>query len=189
VCPALVRRAKRQTGSLSAQQASTNASTCASNSRRSCYLTLADIADAALAHAAAEIRADHAQDLSAGIISSLGPRDDGPQGAKTMIAWSVGIVGVIVIGFVLYTAWTARQVEKRLPPRGRFIDIDGAHIHYLDEGTRTNPPDIGIDIVRLFSLHRNLPTFLLTSESTIGAGISASDWVAPKRTRPVFVRL
>jgi pimeloyl-ACP methyl ester carboxylesterase len=56
-----------------------------------------------------------------------------------MIAWIAGIVvallGFIVTGLVLYTAWTARQVEKRLPPRGRFIDVDGAHIHYLDEGT------------------------------------------------------
>jgi pimeloyl-ACP methyl ester carboxylesterase len=56
-----------------------------------------------------------------------------------MIAWTMGIVaavvGFIVAGLVLHTAWTARQVEKRLPPRGRFIDVDGARIHYLDEGT------------------------------------------------------
>ena len=56
-----------------------------------------------------------------------------------MIAWIVGIavalVGLVLAGLLLFTAWTARQVEKRLPPRGRFIDIDGARIHYLDEGT------------------------------------------------------
>jgi len=56
-----------------------------------------------------------------------------------MIAWIMGIVvaivGFVVAGLVLFTAWTARQVEKKLPPRGRFIDVDGAPIHYLDEGT------------------------------------------------------
>jgi pimeloyl-ACP methyl ester carboxylesterase len=56
-----------------------------------------------------------------------------------MIAWIVGgivvLVGFAVAGLVLFTAWTARQVEKKLPPRGRFIDVDGARIHYLDEGT------------------------------------------------------
>jgi hypothetical protein len=56
-----------------------------------------------------------------------------------MIAWIVGgvvaLVGLVVAGLVLFTAWTARQVEKKLPPRGRFIDVDGARIHYLDEGT------------------------------------------------------
>src|SRR5262244_4604514 len=56
-----------------------------------------------------------------------------------MIAWIVGgggaLVGLVVAGLVLFTARTARQVEKKLPPRGRFIDVDGARIHYLDEGT------------------------------------------------------
>jgi pimeloyl-ACP methyl ester carboxylesterase len=56
-----------------------------------------------------------------------------------MIAWIVGVVaalvGFVLAGLVLFTAWTAQQVEKKLPPRGRFIDVDGARIHYLDEGT------------------------------------------------------
>ncbi len=56
-----------------------------------------------------------------------------------MIAWVVGIVvaivGLVLAGLVLFTVWTARQAEKALPPRGRFIDVDGARIHYVDEGT------------------------------------------------------
>ena len=56
-----------------------------------------------------------------------------------MIALTAGIVvalvGFVVAGLVLFTAWTAYQVEKKLPPRGRFIDVDGARIHYLDEGS------------------------------------------------------
>ncbi|MBO0755368.1 MAG: alpha/beta hydrolase [Bradyrhizobiaceae bacterium] len=55
-----------------------------------------------------------------------------------MIAWIVGVVALVglgLAGLVLFTAWTAYQVEKKLPPRGRFIDLDGARIHYLDEGT------------------------------------------------------
>jgi pimeloyl-ACP methyl ester carboxylesterase len=56
-----------------------------------------------------------------------------------MIAWIVGVivplVGFVLAGLVLFTAWTARQVEKKLPPCGRFIEVDGARIHYLDEGT------------------------------------------------------
>jgi pimeloyl-ACP methyl ester carboxylesterase len=59
-----------------------------------------------------------------------------------MTAWIVGIVvaivGLVPAGLMLFTAWTARQVEKALPPRGRFIDVDGARIHYLDKGT--GPP-------------------------------------------------
>ena len=54
-------------------------------------------------------------------------------------AWIVGI-GIALLclvagGLALFSARTARQVEKALPPRGRFIEIDGARIHYLDEGS------------------------------------------------------
>jgi pimeloyl-ACP methyl ester carboxylesterase len=59
-----------------------------------------------------------------------------------MIAWIVGavvvLVGLVLVGLVLFTAWTAYRVEKAVPPRGRFIDVDGARIHYIDEGT--GPP-------------------------------------------------
>lgn len=56
-----------------------------------------------------------------------------------MLAWIVGIAaalaGLALGALALFTAWTARQVEKKVPPRGRFVEIDGARIHYLDEGS------------------------------------------------------
>ena len=42
----------------------------------------------------------------------------------------------------LFTAYTAWQVERLLPPEGRFLDIDGARIHYLDLGE--GPPIVFI---------------------------------------------
>jgi pimeloyl-ACP methyl ester carboxylesterase len=60
----------------------------------------------------------------------------------SVIAWIVGIVimllVLILLGLAVFTAWTARQVEKKLPPHGHFIEVDGARIHYLDEGS--GPP-------------------------------------------------
>jgi pimeloyl-ACP methyl ester carboxylesterase len=60
----------------------------------------------------------------------------------TIALWGSGIavavLAIVLIGLALFTAWTARKVEKRLPPAGRFIEIDGARIHYLDEGS--GPP-------------------------------------------------
>ena len=57
----------------------------------------------------------------------------------------ISIVGAFLVLFVLllgglaiFSARTARQVEKLLPARGRFIDVDGERIHYLDEGS--GPP-------------------------------------------------
>ena len=60
----------------------------------------------------------------------------------TVIMWTIGIavivVAVALAGLAIFSAWTTRQIEKLLPPRGHFIDVDGARIHYLDEGT--GPP-------------------------------------------------
>jgi pimeloyl-ACP methyl ester carboxylesterase len=57
-------------------------------------------------------------------------------------AWIIGValllLGLIIGGLVGFSARTARQVEKKLPPLGRFIEVDGARIHYLDEGS--GPP-------------------------------------------------
>jgi len=42
---------------------------------------------------------------------------------------------LIPAGLVAFTALTARRVEKALPPRGKFLELDGARIHYLDKGS------------------------------------------------------
>src|ERR1043166_420404 len=47
------------------------------------------------------------------------------------VAVVVGIVGALV----LFTAYTARRVEAALPPLGRFVEVGGARIHYLERGS------------------------------------------------------
>ncbi|MGO9703478.1 MAG: alpha/beta fold hydrolase [Xanthobacteraceae bacterium] len=58
------------------------------------------------------------------------------------MAWIVGIIVLLLIlllgGLAVFSARTARQVEKLLPAHGHFIEVDGARIHYLDEGS--GPP-------------------------------------------------
>ena len=44
------------------------------------------------------------------------------------------IVALIVAGLALFAANTARKVEAAVPPRGRFIEIDGQRLHYVDTG-------------------------------------------------------
>jgi len=53
------------------------------------------------------------------------------------------IGGIVIVtaslgGLVIFTAVTARRVEQALPPRGQFIEVSGARIHYLDKGS--GPP-------------------------------------------------
>jgi pimeloyl-ACP methyl ester carboxylesterase len=60
----------------------------------------------------------------------------------TVLVWCVGIAIVLAVatlgGLAAFTARTARQVENALPPRGRFIDVDGARLHYIEAGS--GPP-------------------------------------------------
>jgi pimeloyl-ACP methyl ester carboxylesterase len=44
------------------------------------------------------------------------------------------LLAVLIGGLVWFTASTARKVEAALPPRGRFMEMDGERIHYLDTG-------------------------------------------------------
>jgi pimeloyl-ACP methyl ester carboxylesterase len=37
----------------------------------------------------------------------------------------------------VYNTYRARQVERQHPPLGRFIDVDGVRLHYLERGTGT----------------------------------------------------
>jgi pimeloyl-ACP methyl ester carboxylesterase len=57
----------------------------------------------------------------------------------TVLGWIVGLglaaILVLAGGLAVFAAWTARRVEKALPPRGQFVEVDGARIHYLDEGS------------------------------------------------------
>jgi len=46
----------------------------------------------------------------------------------------VVILAAAILGLVFFTARTARKVEAALPPRGKFMEIDGERIHYVDRG-------------------------------------------------------
>jgi len=44
------------------------------------------------------------------------------------------LLAALIAGLAWFTANTARRVEAALPPRGRFMAIDGERIHYVDTG-------------------------------------------------------
>jgi pimeloyl-ACP methyl ester carboxylesterase len=44
------------------------------------------------------------------------------------------LLAAVIAGLAWFTANTARKVAGALPPRGRFMNIDGERIHYVDTG-------------------------------------------------------
>ena len=51
------------------------------------------------------------------------------------VAGLVLIIVALAGGLGAFSAWTARRVEAAVPPLGRFIDVDGTRLHYVDVGT------------------------------------------------------
>jgi pimeloyl-ACP methyl ester carboxylesterase len=65
----------------------------------------------------------------------------------------VVMLAVAILGLVVFTARTARRVQAALPPRGKFMQIDGERIHYVDRG------GTGPAIVMIHGLAGNLMHF------------------------------
>lgn len=56
----------------------------------------------------------------------------------TALAIVLLLLAIVVCSLIGFAAYTARQVESADPPSGRFLEIDGCRIHYVDEGA--GPP-------------------------------------------------
>ncbi len=43
-------------------------------------------------------------------------------------------LAVLLLGSKLYTDWTVRQSEKKYPPAGQFVEVNGIRMHYVRQG-------------------------------------------------------
>jgi pimeloyl-ACP methyl ester carboxylesterase len=46
----------------------------------------------------------------------------------------LGITAAALAAAAVFNMYQARRVERRNPPRGRFIEVDGVRLHYLEQG-------------------------------------------------------
>jgi hypothetical protein len=72
----------------------------------------------------------------------------------------LGIAAAAMAATAVFNIYQARRVERRNPPRGRFVDVDGVRLHYLERGE--GPPVV--------LLHGNV----VTAEDFAYSGISTS---------------
>lgn len=56
----------------------------------------------------------------------------------TFLLWlGIGGLGLIVTALAAmagYTAWSTARIERLIPPDGAFVEVEGARLHYVDEG-------------------------------------------------------
>ncbi len=55
------------------------------------------------------------------------------------MVWLLLALAVVVGAMVLWTARVSREVDRRVPPDGPWIEVPGARIHYVDLGPRDAP--------------------------------------------------
>jgi pimeloyl-ACP methyl ester carboxylesterase len=64
------------------------------------------------------------------------------QSRTSIVAPLAGVAALSTAAFVHHRAW---QAERRNPPRGRFAEVDGVRLHYVDQGS-------GVPLVMLHGL-------------------------------------
>ncbi|HEX8299210.1 MAG TPA: alpha/beta hydrolase [Rubricoccaceae bacterium] len=62
---------------------------------------------------------------------------------STAVLGTGALAGLTGAGLALFTARIARRVDRALPPQGQFLDVGGARLHYIDEGS--GPPVVLIN--------------------------------------------
>ncbi len=50
---------------------------------------------------------------------------------------ALGTTAAALAAAALYNSYQARRTERRHPPSGRFVEVDGIRLHYLERGTGT----------------------------------------------------
>lgn len=61
---------------------------------------------------------------------------------ELVLAIALAIVALGFAGLIFYARLVARRVERAVPPLGRFVEVDGAKLHYVDRGE--GPPVVMI---------------------------------------------
>jgi pimeloyl-ACP methyl ester carboxylesterase len=79
---------------------------------------------------------------------------------------AAALIVVLLAGSAIFTAIYARRMEARFPPTGRFLEVDGRRLHYVDRSPAGRMPEA--TIVLLHGASSNL------AESMLGLGDSLS---------------
>ena len=80
----------------------------------------------------------------------------------TKTATILGATAAAGGALALFSQWQGRQAEARVPPDGRFVEVDGARLHYLDMGE-------GAPIVMVHGLGGQLRNFTYALADRVAA--------------------
>ncbi len=53
----------------------------------------------------------------------------------TIVLSIIVLLIIVIAGLAVFSSYVANKVEKALPPQGKFVDIGGDRIHYVEQGS------------------------------------------------------
>lgn len=56
-------------------------------------------------------------------------------GSKSLWKWGAGAAGAAAVGAAAFNLARARRAEEANPPAGRFVEVDGVRLHYVERGS------------------------------------------------------
>jgi len=65
--------------------------------------------------------------------SAMGHRE-APRSTASRVGLALGVTAAALAGLAAANVLAAREAERRNPPKGRFITVDGVRLHYLEAG-------------------------------------------------------
>lgn len=80
-----------------------------------------------------------------------------------ILLWLAGLIALGLLALAVVTMILAGRIDKRFPPIGSFVEVNGTRLHYTDEG-----PKDGTAVLLIHGASSNLRDMLIPARASLG---------------------
>ena len=82
---------------------------------------------------------------------------------RILLLGLAGVIGVGLIGCAIVTLVVSNRIDRRYPPIGSFVEVNGTRLHYVDEGPKDAPA-----VLLIHGASSNLRDMLIPARKSLG---------------------
>ena len=82
---------------------------------------------------------------------------------RILLLGLAGVIGVGLIGCAIVTLVVSNRIDRRYPPIGSFVEVNGTHLHFVDEGPKDAPA-----VLLIHGASSNLRDMLIPARKSLG---------------------
>ena len=82
---------------------------------------------------------------------------------RILLLGLAGVIGVGLIGCAIVTVVVSNRIDRRYPPIGSFVEVNGTRLHYVDEGPKDAPA-----VLLIHGASSNLRDMLIPARKSLG---------------------